>query len=217
MRAIVCSTLIALIITTAGAQAQGCTQNHELYRIVPEHRAIMLDGGDTKRVMFVDSKDERLNLWKPGHNITYCPDENKMIDTTINSVVTLTSQFATNSCKPLLVSDTLDRALQKAWEYTNDPNADPNVFVTEAKSKLGWYYKVCTDHTGGWFEDQDFKDFLYTAASLTKINMKIEDPANGSTYMARAAQYEKWRDALYAADAKKGLVQRIWEHLTASH
>ena len=80
---IVCSTLMALIITTAGAQAQGCTRDHELYRIVPEHRAIMLDGGDIKRVMFVDWKDERLNLWKPGHNITYCPDENKMINTTI--------------------------------------------------------------------------------------------------------------------------------------
>src|SRR5215475_11108580 len=75
---IVCSTLMALIITTAGAQAQGCTRDRELYRIVPEHRAIMLDGGDIKRVMFVDWKDERLNLWKPGHNITYCPDENKM-------------------------------------------------------------------------------------------------------------------------------------------
>jgi hypothetical protein len=25
---------------------------------VPEHRAIMLDGGDVKRVMFVDWKDE---------------------------------------------------------------------------------------------------------------------------------------------------------------
>ena len=55
---IVCSTLMALIITTAGAQAQGCTRDHELYRIVPEHRAIMLDGGDVKRVMFVDWKDE---------------------------------------------------------------------------------------------------------------------------------------------------------------
>jgi hypothetical protein len=73
MRAIVCSTLMALIITTAAAQAQGCTPNHELYRIVPEHRAIMLDGGDVKRVMFVDSKDERLKLWKPGHNISFAP------------------------------------------------------------------------------------------------------------------------------------------------
>jgi hypothetical protein len=84
MRAIVCSTLMALVITTAGAQAQRCTRNHELYRIVPEYRAIMLDGGDIKRVMFVDGKDERLKLWKPGHNITFCPDENKMINTTIN-------------------------------------------------------------------------------------------------------------------------------------
>jgi hypothetical protein len=216
MRAIVCSTLIALIITTAGARAQGCTQNHELYRIVPEHRAIMLDGGDIKRVMYVDWKDERLTLWKPGHNITYCRDENKMIDTTINSVTTLLSEFAT-TCKTLLNSDALDRALQKAWEDANTPNGDPKVFVTEAKSNLGWYYKVCTDHTGGWFEDQDFKNFLYTAASLTKVNMKIEDPAHESTYLARAAQYEKWRDALYEAEGKKSLVRRIWEHLTASH
>src|SRR4051794_3343111 len=66
MRAIVCSSLMALIITTAGAHAQGCTPNHELYRIVPEHRAIMLDGGDIKRVVFVDWNDERLKLWKPG-------------------------------------------------------------------------------------------------------------------------------------------------------
>jgi hypothetical protein len=56
---------MTLIITTAGAQAQGCTPNHELSRIVPEYRAIMLDGGEIKRVMFVDPKDERLTLWKP--------------------------------------------------------------------------------------------------------------------------------------------------------
>ena len=86
MRAIVCSTLIVLMVTTADTQAQECTRNHELYRIVPEHRAVMLDGGEIKRVMFVDGKDERLKLWKPGHNITYCPDENKMINSTINSV-----------------------------------------------------------------------------------------------------------------------------------
>ena len=83
MRAIVCSALVALLITTAAAQAQQCTPNHELYRIVPEHRAIMLDGGEIKRVMFVDEKDARLTSWKPGHNITYCPDENKVINTTI--------------------------------------------------------------------------------------------------------------------------------------
>src|SRR6516162_9884290 len=98
MRAIVCSALMALTITTAGAQAQGCTRNHELYRIVSEHRAIMLDGGDIKRVMFVDWKDERLSTWKPGHNITFCPDENKMINTTINSVATLLSEFVA-TCK----------------------------------------------------------------------------------------------------------------------
>jgi hypothetical protein len=205
-------TLMALIITTAGAQAQGCTPNHELFRIVPEYRAIMLDGGDIKRVMFVDSKDERLKLWKPGHNITFCPDENKMINTTINSVATLTSEFA-NTC--LLNSDAIDRALQRAWDYTNRPNGDPNVFVTEAKSYLGWYYVVCTDHSDSWFENKDFKDFLYVVASLTSINMANEDPANASTYKARAAQYEKWRDALYAEEGKKSVARRIWERLTA--
>jgi hypothetical protein len=47
--------------------------------------------------------------------------------------------------------------------------------------------------------------------------MAIEDPANESTYKARAAQYKKWRDALYAAESKKSLVRRIWERLTAPH
>jgi hypothetical protein len=203
---------MALTVTTAGAHAQGCSRNHELYRIVPEYRAIILDGGDIKRVMFVDWKDERLKIWKPGHNITFCPDENKMINTTINSVATLISEFS-STCKTLSISNDIDRALQSAWDYTNRPNGDPSVFVTEAKSKLGWYYKVCTDHEGGWFDDSDFKDFLYTAASLTRINMAIDDPANESTYKARAAQYEKWRDALYEVESKKGLVRRIWERI----
>jgi hypothetical protein len=214
MRAIVCSALMALTITTAGAQAQGCTRNHELYRIVSEHRAIMLDGGDIKRVMFVDWKDERLKTWKPGHNITFCPDENKMINTTINSVTTSLSESAT-TCKPLLISDAINRALQRAWNYTNSPEGDPSVFVTEAKSELGWYYKVCTDHEGGWFDNEDFKNFLYVAASLTRVNMAIEDRANESTYYTRAAQYEKWRNALYAAESKKSWTRRIWERLTA--
>jgi hypothetical protein len=217
MRAIVVSSaMVALIVMTVGAQAQGCTQNHELYRIVPEHRAIMLDGGDVKRVMSVDWKDERLKQWKPGHNITYCPDENKMINTTINSVTTLNSEFAT-TCKTLLISNAIDRALQTAWEYSNAPNGDPDLFVTEAKSDLGWYYKVCTDHAGGWFENEDFKDFLHVAASLTSVNMAIEDRANESIYKRRAAQYLKWRDALYAAEGEKSLVRRVWERLTASH
>ena len=216
MRAIVSSTLMALILTTEGARAQGCTRDHELYRIVPEYRAIMLDGGDIKRVMFVDWKDERLKLWKPGHNITFCPDENKMINTTINSLVTLNSEFAT-SCKTLQISDTIDRALQRAWEYANRPNGDPRLMVTEAKSQVGWFYKVCTDHEKLWWENYDFKTFLYVAASLTGIDMAIEDPTNESTYKARAAQYEKWRDALYAAEAKKSWAQRIWESLTSSH
>jgi hypothetical protein len=215
MRAIVGFTLMALIITTAGAQAQGCSPNHELYRIVPEYRAIMLDGGEIKRAMFVDSKDERLTLWKPGHNITYCADENKMIDTTINSVATLLSEFAAMSCKPRLVSDAIDRSLKRAWDYANTPSGDPTAFVTEAKLQLGWYYKVCTDHDGGWFENEDFKSFLHVASSLTSINMAIDDHVNASTYKARAAQYDKWRDALYEAEGKKSFVQRLWERATA--
>ena len=139
-----------------------------------------------------------------------------MINTTINSVATLLSEFAT-TCKTLLISNTIDRALQRAWDYANSPNGDPSVFLTEAKSQLGWYYKVCTDHGENWFDKDDFKDFLYVAASLMSVNMAIEDPANESTYKARAAQYEKWRGALYAAESKKSLVRRIWERLTAPH
>jgi hypothetical protein len=219
MRAIVFATLMALLVMKTDAQAQGCSPNHELYRIVPEHRAIMLDGGEIIRVMFVDSKDERLTLWKPGHNITYCPDENKVIDTTINSVSTLLSEFAATSCKPLQISNAIDRSLQKAWEYANSPNGDPSAFVHEAKSNLGWYYKVCTDHAGAdWFDDHnDFKDFLIVASSLTSVNMAIDDPSNKNIYKARAAQYEKWRDALYAVEAKKGIAQRLWERVIKSN
>jgi hypothetical protein len=195
------------------SHAEGCTPNHERYRIVPEYRAVLLDGGDIKRVMFVDWKDERLSTWKPGHNITFCPDENKMINTTINSVATLLSEFAT-TCKPLLISNEIDRDLEHAWEHANKPNGDPTLFVTEAKSRLGWYYEVCTDHGGGWFK-KDFKDFAYTAASLMRINMSIEDPANENIYKARAAKYEKWRDALYEAESKKSWLQRIWQRFSA--
>jgi hypothetical protein len=214
MRSIICSALIALTITPAAAQAQSCTPNHELYRIVPEYRAIMLDGGEIKRVMFADWKDERLKTWKSGHNITFCPDENKMINTTINSVATLISEFSA-PCKTRLASDAMDGALQHAWEYSNSPNSDPSPFVTEAKSQLGWYYSVCTDHQGGWFGDQDFKTFLFTAISLTKINMVIEDPVNANVYETRAAKYKEWADALWAAEGKKGLPRRLWERLTA--
>jgi hypothetical protein len=126
------------------------------------------------------------------------------------------SEFAT-TCKTRLISDEIDRALQKAWDYTNSPNGDPSVFVTETKSKLGWYYKVCTDHDRNWFADEDFKSFLNVAASLTSINMAVDDPANESTYKARAAQYEKWREALYEAESKKGWARRIWERITAPH
>ena len=170
------------------AYAQGCTPNHELYRVVPEYRAVLLDGGDIKRVMFVDWKDERLSTWKPGHNITFCPDENKMINTTINSVATLLSEFVA-TCKTLLLSNEIDRALEHAWEYANQPNGNPTPFVTEAKSKLGWYYEVCTDHTaGGWVKEKDFKDFAYVAASLTRVNMAIEDPVNENILQGAGSQ-----------------------------
>lgn len=176
-----------------------------------------MDGGEIKRVMFVDWKDERLNIWKPGHNITFCPDENKVINTTINSVATLIPEFS-STCNTLSISNEIDRALQSAWAYSNKPNGDPSMFVTEAKSKLGWYYKVCTHHEkGDWFDNSDFKEFLHAAAALTRVNMAIEDPANESTYKARAAQYEKWLGGLYEVESKKGLVRRIWERITAPH
>jgi hypothetical protein len=215
MRAIVCSSLMALTITTAGARAEGCTRDHELYKIVPKYRAIMLDGGDIKRVMFVDWQDERLKTWKPGHNITFCPDEDKMINTTINSVATLVSQFATTTCKTLLISNQIDRLLQAAWDRasSSDPS-DPSLFVDEAKSSLGWYYEVCTDHRGGLFDDSDLRHFLLFAPSLTRINMAIEDPANASTYKTRAAQYKKWFDALYEIERKLSWAWRIWKWLT---
>jgi hypothetical protein len=112
----------------------------------------------------------------------------------------------------------IDRFLQAAWDRATSP--DPrnlSLFVDEAKSSLGWYYEVCTDHRGGLFDDSDLKNFLIFAASLTRINMAIEDPANGSTYKTWAAQYEKWYDALYEIDCKKSWACRIWEWLTAPH
>jgi len=60
-------------------------------------------------------------------------------------------------------------------------------------------------------------EVIYVAASLTRINMAVEDPANESTYKARAAQYEKWRHALYAAEGNKSWARRIWERLTPRH
>jgi hypothetical protein len=216
MRVIVCTALMTLLAATASAQAQRCTSDHELYQIIPEHRAVLLDGGEVKRVMYVDEKDERLTSWKPGNNITYCPDDNKMINTTINSVVTLMSEFTT-TCKTRFNSDAIDRALQHAWEYASRPNGDPTAFVNEAKRILSWYYEVCTDHGKGSFDSfnkNDFKDFLGVASSLTGINMAIDDRANESAYKARAAQYERWRDTLYEAEGKKSFVQRTWERFT---
>jgi hypothetical protein len=223
MRATMTITVVGvLLIATAGAHAQECTPNHELYRIVPEYRAVLLDGGEIKRVMFVDWKDERLSTWKPGHNITFCPDENKMINTTINSVATLLSEFVT-TCKTLLLSNEIDRFLEDTWEYANRPNGDPTLFVGEAKSSLGWYYEVCTDHAGrlfqkgGVFDKKDLADFTFVVAPLMRINMAIEDPANENIYTARAAKYEKWRDALYAAESKKSWYVRVWQRFFAAH
>jgi hypothetical protein len=99
MRTTIITIIAAVLLTATGAHAEGCTRDHELYRIVPEYRAVLLDGGSIIRVMFADWKDERLSTWKPGHNITFCPDENKMINTTTNTVATLVSQFATNAIR----------------------------------------------------------------------------------------------------------------------
>ena len=215
MRAIFCAALIALLIPIAAdAQAQECSPNHELYRIVSEYRAILLDGGEIKRVMFVDPNDERLKLWNPGNNITYCPNENKMINTSLNSVTTLLSEFAATSCKPRQISDAIDGWLLKAWDHTSKPYGHAELFLFEAKSNLGWYYKVCTDHAGSDWSQHDLKDFLMVAASLTKVNIATDDPANASTYKARAAQYENWRTALYEAEGKKSITQRLWERVT---
>jgi hypothetical protein len=212
-----------LLIATGGAHAQQCTPNHELYRIVPKYRAVMLDGGEIKRVMFVDEKDERLSTWKPGHNITFCPDQNKMINTTINSIATLVSEFNT-TCEPLLISNDIDRSLQHAWDDTNNQQAyprsvfHPEWFVAEAKRQLGWYYEICTDHQKGadLFEKDDFKSFLISAESLTRINMAYEDrsPVNESTYKERAAKYKRWQEALWAAEGKKSWFERVWQGVT---
>jgi hypothetical protein len=171
---------------------------------------VMLDGGDIIRVMFVDWKDERLNTWKPGNNITFCPDQNKMINTSINSIATLIPEMST-SCNVLAISDELDSMLELAWEYASRQE-DNSLSVVSAESRLGWYYEVCTDHRGGYelFKDKDFKDFAYSAASLTKINMAIEDPANASVYKARAEKYDRWRDTLYAVESKKSWTVRVW-------
>jgi hypothetical protein len=67
------------------------------------------------------------------------------------------------------------------------------------------------------FKEKDFKDFLGYAASLTTINMKIEDPANESTYKARAIKYERWRNALYDAESKKSWYKRAWQRFFAPY
>jgi hypothetical protein len=44
-----------------------------------------------------------------------------------------------------------------------------------------------------------------------RINMSVEDPANGSTYKARSDKYEGWQAALYEAESKKSWTERIWQ------
>jgi hypothetical protein len=209
---IIAISTVALLLTAGKAPAQECTWNHELNRVVPEYRAVLLDGGEIKRVMSVEPKDERLSTWKAGHNITFCPAENKMINTTINSIVTLVAQSLT-TCDTLVLSNEIDRALENAWKYAGEPNGDPSLFVTSAKYPLGWYYEICTDHVGGssMFKDKDFKDFAFYAAALTKVNMAIDDPPNASIYKQRAEKYQHWAEALYAAESKKSVVDRIWQ------
>ena len=56
---------------------------------------------------------------------------------------------------------------------------------------------------------------LLTGYGYRPITVAGDDPANASTYKARAAQYEKWREALYEAESKKGWARRIWERITA--
>ena len=62
---------------------------------------------------------------------------------------------------------------------------------------------------GAWFDNKDFKEFAYVAASLMRMDLSIDDPANENIYKTRAAEYEKWRDALYAAESKKSWSQQI--------
>ena len=202
------AVVVAVVLTAAAARrAQECTPNHELYRIVPEYRAVMLDGGNIKRVMNVDEKDERLSTWKPGNNITLCPDQDKMINTTINSIVTLLPESVT-TCKPLLISNEIDRALENARKWANQPNGDPELFVTEAKYRLGWYYEICTDHVGGtsMFRKDDFKDFAFAAASLTKVDMAVDDPANESLYKAARSQIREMAGRSLRGREQKELV-----------
>jgi hypothetical protein len=73
----------------------------------------------------------------------------------------------------------------------------------------------CTDHDTAWFEEDDLKDFLYVAASLMKVDMAIYDPVNEGTYKARAAKYEAWRTALYAAESKQSWQKRVWQRFFA--
>lgn len=218
-------SLVALALFATSVHAEGCTQNHELSRIVPEYQVVMLDGNEIKRQLYGDWRGGRLDSWKLGHNITYCPDQDKMINTTINSIATLQPDFVTSErgkCNTRLLSDWMHEALEREWRDTKQGYASGFALLT-AKSKLGWYYVVCTDHEavsvfGGhldWFDDKiDFKNFLIIAESLTSVDMAVEDSANASIYKSRAAQYKQWADALFKVESKKSFVQRIWEGFT---
>lgn len=209
MRAII---VLAGIMIVGGARAEGCTSNHELYRVVPEYSAIMLDGGEIVRVAYLSGReDERLKAWKPGHNITYCPDQDKMINTTINSIAGLISKYSMTTCDTLATSNEIDRALEDAWRKANTPNISL-LSVTRARSRLGWWYVVCTDHDALVIQQPEgLKEFLLSAESLTKVNMAVYDRANEATYKSRAAKYDGWWKALWEAEGKKPLAQRLWQ------
>jgi hypothetical protein len=48
--------IAALALTVTAAAAESCTRNHELFRIVPEYRAVMLDGGAIDALYAAESK-----------------------------------------------------------------------------------------------------------------------------------------------------------------
>ena len=133
--------LVATLFMLSEAQAKGCTPNYELSRILPEYSAVMLDGGEIKRVMFLNNgKDERLSTWKPGRNITYCPDQNKMINTTIYSVAPLVPEYSA-TCDTLANSNEIDRALENAWKYANQPYGNPKPFLPKQNLNLAGIMK----------------------------------------------------------------------------
>jgi hypothetical protein len=97
-----------------------------------------------------------------------------------------------------------DRPLPRTrMEVCQPAKRDPTLFLTEAKSRLGWYYVVCTDHSDAWFNEDDFKGFVIVAASLTSVDMAINDPANENIYKARAANTRNGRRLCTGFDSTK--------------